>query len=344
MDYPLDLRGMKPHKMRSRMKRRFISRTRHFYMLCPLFCGVMLLLAVEKSGAQTTSQAIDRAQLSQNQTQSPFLPGVSPNGVVDDHAVSSPNDSDLGVQEILKRNEEYMPFTASVGVPVYYTSNVALSNSGEQGDVITAPVAAIFYQPRITKTLYGLLDVRQQFFYYGTYHDFDFGSMDVEAGLSYVLPQFHNLILRGEYDFNRLTYSDRVLDEFYQNNSIILNAEVPFQVCRAAQVSLGCDAAFSVAADHQSPRRNDYDVYAGYSVFLTRSFSLNGFGRVVVRNYHQNDRTDVSEILSATANWHLTNWWTVSAIGSFAHSDSNHDVYDYNVANVGGAVSLSVKF
>ena len=34
----------------------------------------------------------------------------------------------------------------------------------------------------------------------------------------------------------------------------------------------------------------------------------------------------------------------VSAISSFAHNDSNQDVFDYNVANVGGAIALSAKF
>ena len=79
-------------------------------------------------------------------------------------------------------------------------------------------------------------------------------------------------------------------------------------------------------------------------MFLTRSFFVDGTGRIVVRDYHQNSRTDVSEVVSASANLRLTNWWTVSAIGTYAHSDSNHDVFDYNVANVGGALALSVKF
>jgi hypothetical protein len=344
MDYLLDLIDTKSQKMHLRMNHGFASRGRdRFACLGPLLCCAVLLFGLHGLRAQTT-QSVDRAQLQQNQLQPSFPGGATPNGVVDGHAVASPNDSDLGVQEILKRSEEYQPFTASVACPVYYTSNVALTNSGERGDVITAPVGAIFYQPRITRTLYGLVDVRQQLFYYGRYHDFDFGSMDVEAGLSYMLPQFHNLILRADYDFNRLTFSDRVLDEFYSNHSIILNAEVPYRVCRAAQVVFGADANLSVGADHQAPRRNDYEGYLGYSVFISRSFSLDGTGRVVVRDYHQNDRTDVSEVVSASANWHLTNWWTMSAIGTFAHSDSNHDVFDYDVANVGGAVSLSLKF
>jgi hypothetical protein len=125
---------------------------------------------------------------------------------------------------------------------------------------------------------------------------------------------------------------------------LLSNAELPFRFSRAQQLSVGVYTNISVGADHQSPRRNDYEGYLGYSANLTRAFTINAVGRVVARDYHQNGRTDVSEILSATATYYLTNWCSVSAISSFAHSDSNQDVFDYNVANVGGAIALSAKF
>ena len=106
----------------------------------------------------------------------------------------------------------------------------------------------------------------------------------------------------------------------------------------------GADADISVAADLHGPRRNDYDVFLGYSVHLSRWFSLDGAGRVVVRDYSAGDRADVSEILSVSANYRLTPWWTMSAISSFAANRSNHSAFDYNVANVGGVISLSLKF
>ena len=211
-------------------------------------------------------------------------------------------------------------------------------------DVVMAPVVAAYYQPRITKTLYANFDAREQVFYYGSNHGFDFASLDVEAGLTYFMPQFHNLILRGEYDFNRLTLDDRLGDEFFSNHALIFSAELPFRFSRAQQLSVGVDTNISVAADHQSPRRNDYEGYVGYSVSLTRALTINAAGRLVARDYHQNGRTDVSEIISATATYRLTNWCSISAISSFAHSDSNKDVFDYTVGNVGGAVALQAKF
>jgi len=304
----------------------------------------MSILTQASFGQGPSSQDVDRAQLLQGQTQPPFGASTTPEGVENGHAAASPNDADIGEQEVLKRTTEYKPFFVSLASPIFYTSNVALTRRGEMSDVVIAPMAAMYYQPRITKTLYANIGAREQVFYYSSNHGFDFGSLDVEAGLNYFLPQFHNLILRGEYDFNRLTFDDRLGDEFFSNHAVILNAELPFRFSRAQQLSVGVDTNISVAADHQSPRRNDYEGYVAYSVSLTRAFTINAVGRVVARDYHQNGRTDVSEILSATASYRLTNWCSLSAISSFAHNDSNKDVFDYDVGNAGGAVSLSIKF
>lgn len=290
------------------------------------------------------SRAVDRSQLLQDQTQPPFGTSTSSEGFENGHAAESPNDADIGEQEVLKRTATYQPLSVFLGTPIFYTSNVALTNKGEISDVVIAPTVGAFYDPQITKTLYGHFGAREQVFYYGDNPTFDFGSLDVEAGLNYFLPQFHNLILRGWYDFNRLTLDDRLGDEFFSNHGLILNAELPFRFSRAQQLSVGADTNISVGADHQSPRRNDYEGYVAYSASLTRAFSINAVGRVVARDYHQNGRTDVSEIVSATATYRLFDWCSISAIGSFAHSDSNHDAFDYNVGDLGGAVALSAKF
>jgi hypothetical protein len=289
--------------------------------------------------AQTSQDTADLAP----QTQFPTGPEVQVNGVDDGHAVASPNDPDLGVQEILKRQEEYQPFTISVATPIYYTSNVALVNSGEREDLIVAPAVGLFYDPRITKTFYGHLGVRQQFFYYNEFSGFDFGAFDVEAGATYYLPQFHNLILRAIYNFNRLTMEDS-FEEFFQNHSLIFNAELPFRFGRAQRMSVGGTANISIEGEPDGPRRHDFDAYVGYGVNFTRAFSVDAVGRVVLRDYVVSDRVDISEILALTATYRLTKWWSASVISSFATTQSNQDVFEYSVANVGGAMSFNVKF
>jgi hypothetical protein len=317
--------------------------------LVALLCVFSFLLANEAS-AQTANQA----QLTREQAPSPFPPTVPPSAVEGGHVVAAPGDADLGEQQILKRVEEYQPFTISAGAPFYWTSNVALASSGEQSDFVVAPAAAAFYEPRITPTLYGLLDVREQLFYYDRFDDFDFGSFDVEVGLRYIVPQWHNLLLRVEYDYNRLTKKNS-FSAFFQNHGFIVNAEVPFRFGRAQQLSLGADVNISAAAEESqqapppnvsaiSARRNDYEVYAGYSVILARSFFVNAVGRIVVRQYWEGDRDDISEILALTANYRVNKFLTLSAVSTLAANQSNQSVFDYKVANLGGAVALSVKF
>ena len=313
------------------------------FLLCALCFNVP-----NEGSAQTANQA----QLTREQAPSPFAPTVPSTAVAGGPVVAAPGDADLGEQRILKRAEEYQPFTISVGMPFYWTSNVALTSSGEQSDFVLAPAAAAYYEPRITKTLYGLIDVREQLFYYDRFDDFNFGSFDVEVGLRYLVPQWHNLLLRLEYDYNRLTEKNSFA-AFFQNHALIIDGEVPFRFGRAQTLTLGADANISLAAteSHQAPninaisaQRTDYAVYLGYSAVPTRSFFVNAVGTIVLRQYYEGDRVDVSEILALTANYRVNKYLTLSAVSTLAASQSNHSVFDYQVANLGGAVALSVKF
>ena len=285
----------------------------------------------------------DRAQL----LRSPVGPQTDPyseeNGVEDGRAAESPNDPDIGEQEILKRIERYEPFTVSIATPFYYTSNVALTSTAERGDILFAPAAGITYSPRFTGTLFGSFTVQRQEFYYDKFPALDFGSFDFRAGLFYILPKLHNLMLRAEYGYNRLTFSNS-FNDFFSNHSLFLGAELPFRIGRAQQFSLGADTNVSLHADPSPPRRHEFDVYAGYSVRITRALTLGAVGRIFVRDYSSIDRTDVSEVLALTANYRITKCFSAGAATTLAWSQSSRSVFDYKVANIGGALSLSFKF
>jgi hypothetical protein len=320
---------------------------RHLCGMVAALC-VFFLTSPIKSPAQTANQA----QLTREQAPPAFPPTGPPSAVEGGNVAAAPGDADLGEQQILKRVEEYQPFTISAGAPFYWTSNVALTNSGEQSDFVVAPAAAAFYEPRITSTLYGLIDVREQLFYYDRFDNLNFGSFDVEAGFRYLVPQWHNLLLRLEYDYNRLTEKNSFA-AFFQNHAIIIDASVPFRFGRAQTLTPGAYANISVAATESgqppninaiSAQRSDYGIYLGYTANLTRSFFLSALGTLVVRQYYDGGRDDISEILALTANYRVNKYLTVSAVSTLAASQSNQSVFDYNVANLGGAVALSVKF
>jgi hypothetical protein len=300
-----------------------------------------LAAATHLANAQEVSVQ-DRAQLLRPPI-SKTDPYSEENGVENGRAVESPNDPDIGEQEILKRIERYEPFTVSVATPFYYTSNVALARTAEMSDVLFAPAVGITYSPRFTRTLFGSFTLQRQEFYYDKFGALDFGSFDFRAGLFYILPKLHNLMLRGEYGYNRLTFSNS-FNDFFSNHSIFLGAELPFRIGRAQQFSLGADTNISLHAEPSPPRRHEFDIYAGYSVRVTRSLTLGAVGRIFVRDYRSIDRTDVSEVLALTANYQINKCFSAGVASTFAWSQSSRSVFDYSVANIGGALSLSFKF
>jgi hypothetical protein len=313
---------------------------------CYLVTGLVTLVAAIAPLSFVNAQQVqvqDRAQLLRSSTPRPSDPYSEENGVVNGRAAESPNDADIGEQEILKRVERYEPFTASIAAPFYYTSNVALVGTAEQSDVLIAPAAGVTYAPRFTRTLYGSFTVQRQEFYYDKFTALNFGSFDFRAGLSYVLPKAHNLLLHAEYDYNRLTFSNS-FNDFFSNHSIFFTAELPFRIGRAQQISLGMDTNVSLGASPSAPQRDEFDVYLGYAVSLTRSFSVGAVGRVFVRDYRSFDRTDVSEVIALTANYRITKYLSASAASTLAWSQSSRSVFDYDVANIGGALSLTFKF
>jgi len=301
---------------------------------------ILVFLATASAPGQGTAQ--DRAALLGNQANPLFPQAVSPSGEAQGYAVATPSDQDVGQQQILKRTEEYQPLTILIGSPVYYTSNVALVRKGAQDDLIIAPVVNVIYQPQISKTLYGEFALQQQLFFYNRLTEFNFASFDAIVGLVYYMPRFHNIMLRARYDYNRLTDIDH-FDEFFVDHSFFLNAELPFQLDRAQLLSIGVDADLSFYGHPGEPRRNDYEGYAAYTVNLSRSFSINAVGRLAVRDYYQGGRTDISEIIALSANYRVRDWLTASVISTFAWNQSNRDVFDYSVANVGAGVAFTVK-
>ena len=295
------------------------------------------------AGRAQDGQVIDRARLFQNEPMLRDDPTMAVTGPDSSHAEASPNDPDLGEQAILKRQERYRAFTVSVATPIFYTSNVALARSGAEGDLLVAPVAGISYMPRLTRTLYALFSLEQQQFYYDRFDELDFGSFDARAGLTYQLPQFHDLLLRAAYNYNRLT-SGSSFDGIFSDHSLWFSAELPFRIGRAQQVSLGTNANVSFHSDPEQPGRHDFDLFVAYSVNLTRSLNVAAVGRLALRDYTDSDRTDVSEILALNATYRFTKWLSASATTTFASSQSSESLFDYDVANVGAALALAYRF
>src|SRR5436305_14283085 len=113
--------------------------------LTVVVCLVTGMLACGKAMGQTgqTWQDVDRSQIFRSEPS--IRPGepISQGPNAFGYAAPSANDADLGVQAILKRQEQYQPFTFSASLPYYWTSNVALVPTGGVSDGGVAP-ASVF--------------------------------------------------------------------------------------------------------------------------------------------------------------------------------------------------------
>lgn len=318
------------------MKLRIGMWSRLFAGAAALACAGLAVAQDIDSGTGTSRADIGRATTE-----------LTPNemtGEVNGRAAPSPNDADLGEQEIVSRQQRYQPFTVAAAVPIYWTSNAFLTRSNEVSDVIIAPGAAIYYQPRITSTIFGLIDVRDQQFYYNRFDQLNFGDFAVDAGINLTVPQMENLILRAQYTYNRLTEKDS-FDAFFQNHAIILNAEVPVNIGRAQQLAFGTAATLSLRSLPEVVRRNDYEAYIGYTLAITRAISVGASGRMVVRDYyHENSRVDLTELGALSASCAVTRFVSVSALGTFGANQSNQSIFDYKVGNAGGSFLVGIKF
>ena len=344
-EFLLDAKAAAPQKRPPFMGTRSSNRPGSIAaFVCSLFWLVLASGAIAQVAIGPVGPGAIQSQNRADILRNPAAPlgTAPPSGEEGGYVQASPNDNDLGEQQILQRKEEYLPFTFSASTPVYYTSNVALVNHGAQDDVMFAPGLVLTYQPHLTSTLYAEVGVAQQWFIYGRFSDLNFASFDAIVGLAYYMPQFHNLTLRARYDYNSLT--DTSFDQFFSNNSIILSANVPFRIDRVQQFGVGFDVQLSFASDPDGPRRNDYSFWAGYSINLTRGLSIDATARLAVRDYHVGSRTDVSEILSLSANYRINQWFTVSLLTSFSWNQSDQDVFDYSVADIGAGISGTVQF
>jgi hypothetical protein len=219
-----------------------LARKSHLFR--QLILAAILLAGIQSATAQNPTQAVDRAQLLRAQPTLRDEPATD--GDDEETVAASPNDPDLGEQAILKRSERYRAFTVYASVPLSYTSNVALSRTGEQEDLLFTPNVGFAWAPKLTSNLYGNISLGQQFFEYDEFSELNFGSLDMRAGFTYIVPQLRNLLLRADYAYNRLT-SDGY-HEFFWNHSLNFAAEMPFRIGRAQQISVGFDTSFSIDA------------------------------------------------------------------------------------------------
>lgn len=254
---------------------------------------------------------------------------------------ASPGDEDLGEQVILKRQVKETPVSLQVDVSGFYTDNVALTDRGRNSDTFLVAQAGVGYRKRFTETLAFDAYLREAVFRYATNGDLDFESMNVGFGLTYVARPLWETVFSIHYNYNRLTDGSEH-HEFFKNQTLNLSLLKAFELSKAHYIFAGYSAVFNFS-EPVALQRDEYGVFAGYRVNLTRSLSADVFYRAAYFDY-VNGRGDWNQSLGLGLKWSVTKAFSVSASVSFGWNTSNREIFDYYVSSPGIGLSASFAF
>lgn len=257
-------------------------------------------------------------------------------------AVSSDETSDVGGQWILKERPERNLFGLSAGAAGYYTNNVALTRRGELPEYFMIADAGGSARVPIAPWIQGEFDVRFSIFRYQEYPQLDFNSIDVGTGLTAQLASLWNISPFLRYNFTAL-FSDETGDTFFKNHLVTVGAQKVFPLAPAHYLYAGGAAAFGFS-DPADARRNEYSLFAGYHLEVTRALGLDLNYRLAWLQYVENDRADLNQSVSLGLRYRVADWLSTSASVAYTRSVSDDSAFDYQAINTGAGLSLSIQF
>jgi hypothetical protein len=266
-----------------------------------------------------------------------------------EEVTESAGDEDIGVQMMLKKKEpEETPFEISGNASAFYTSNATLAKEFPQSDYFWIGQAGVSYSPKITQTLLADITIYQQFFRYDEFKTLDFDSFNAGGGLTYIAQNLWELAFFGRYNFNRLTHAHESSDgpkysEFFKTHSFTAGVQKIFQINRAQYWYLGHMSQINMA-DPVSSQRNDYSLFTGYNLALTRNVDVQFMYRAAYVCYADDEREDINQSISGGMAYKPFEWATLSASGSLGLNNSNLPANNYDVVNAGLGLNLKYKF
>jgi hypothetical protein len=255
----------------------------------------------------------------------------------------SPADPDLGDQRILVPDDRYKAFTLFSNISEFYTTNAALSNGNEQSDWFTAMQFGAAWVPRITGNLFGEATAMQQLFRYANLSGLSFNSLDLGAGLIYVVRELDDLSIFARYNYNLLTNASSDSSTFYQQ-TIRLGLNKPFVFSRAHSANIGLVADINLDGWPGYALRNRFALLTGYTVNLTRLLQANLFYQIGYFPFVESSRQDLNQLVSLGFALNLSPRFSINTSVSGGFNSSTESFYSYSVLNTGVGVSANYKF
>lgn len=270
----------------------------------------------------------------QGQRNAPDPAGFGAGGTTDDA---------FGMQVFLKREERPQPFSAFVEIGAFVTNNVALVKTDPQSDRFLVATTGAAFSQRFSTNFRFDVSTRASVYRYDQVRALDFQSIDASVGIAWKPAQLRGAEALLRYTFTDLTTAEHTR-EFYKNHAVLLGLQKVVSFTRAQAFYAGVSAQWSFA-EPQPAGRDEYVAYAGYRAQLTRSIDTDVFYRFGRYVYRQGDgRRDNNQTVSLGLHYSPTEWLSFSATGFYGFNRSNRRVFDYEVANAGVGLQVSMRF
>jgi hypothetical protein len=265
-------------------------------------------------------------------------PGIEPGSTV----AGDETGESFGVQEFLQDAERSRPFRAFADVSAFATNNVALTRRDRQGDAFLLATFGFEYRRSLPKGFQIETSVQYATFRYNEFRELDFDSLDAGIGLNYHSAKLGGVDLFIRYNFNELIASG-FNDSFFKNHTVTAGAQKTVSLGKAHSIYAGLTGQIAWS-DPKIAERSEWSGYAGYHVQATRHLDGNLQYRYGYFRYDEQDRADQNHSVSASLRYRFTEWLTASASSYVAWNRSDTEVFNYDVANVGGGLTVSLQF
>ncbi len=259
-------------------------------------------------------------------------------------APASPADPDIGEQVLLQSSQKYQPFTAWTNWNVLWTNNAQLLDATSHGsDTVMTGTLGGGYLPYLGNNLFADFSAEQSIFRYAENGFLDFNSLQLKAGLIYVIRDLGDLALFAHYTYDLLT-ARGFNRQIYDDHTLSFGARKTFSLNRANRLYTSLTADFTLGGEPSYALRNDFSWLAGYQLSVTRNVKLDLYYHVAAQDYRYADRADFNQLIGGGVTFEVTKWLSVQAISTVGINRSTDETYDYFAANLGGGIGLLVNF
>jgi hypothetical protein len=299
-----------------------------------------LCFALQAAQGQQAVSSIEQARLFQK-TPTATNTAVNADGTPLGNDDASSDDDSFGTQVILKSKERVRTFAITGDTSIFYTSNVALTRSGEIHDTFAVANAGMSWSPRVSPQLEAQLAAHASIFRYHDTSALDFENLGFGAGVFWTPEHFGGVALFAHYDFIELL--NRHSEEILSDHEFTVGAQKVFSLGRGQTFTIGATAMAGIT-DPEIVRRQQVGIFVGYHLQLTRALETELFYRVAGYFYDAAHRSDLNQVLSWNLRYRVATWADLNAFVSYGNNRSDDATFDYGVATGGGGLGVTIRF